>query len=1090
MPTNPAKKKNPTTMKPPPKTKPPADTLTWEDLLVKIAHFEAAVQKTGSKRVTPNAVYLADLIAEKKKRETAKGYHSVPENINALSQSPVDGSSTQAISVATPHEVSESLEDEVNDVSVSHSQQMGIMGPSPTDTVAPTSLDTSLDGVVRSNIGVVTINMTPIRPYNPRCSSPLTTISTASSSIPLNINNPEDPLSDLMMGVTATSQYATATTNSFADFHEGVPKGSPIASSEAANLSLLANTVDVMLSKEPQPDATEMDQTPDGSAMDQTPDGQDSLHQKKRSSIAAATKKFHHQSRVPKGGAMIANPGQLTTGHMDNLSGDQTSSRHAVPVTSAGSRRQSRHQSPAQFSVHASEHQHALKSTLPGGVNSLGHADEVSHLGPVTLAGSRNQPPAQPSAHVSEYQYALKSTPPEGVNSLIHEETALHLGSDQAPLQPSPNIEGGIVNVHQESAWHANAHNQDEVMSQGQQSAWPNASQDLHGPVVHLRDHEANWQGNNLNLLGAHLGSGDGSDSLMQSPTADDQSDHRFSNINNYANDHTAWSMPDMFPQPQQVSYDKGSHKAGPGLTSPSANDHSFGHHSQSNHRLTFSPQRTSNPDHGMQHAHVDKAHGYLLDPSMRPDPLVLDYPTLITMDQDFVGPNENTLQQLPWIEAQVQYLTVKTRMLRAYHRLKQTPPDGLDYQQIQQETVDAKKELEGLADTIRELNPPPPKVKSGGKKKRTTKKRARKTKKGKGRQNDEEFSEDSATSDGATEPSDAEDGGPKLRSKSLKSRGSHYKPVIDRSDYKFQNNKDPLDKLSDEDYKAWENNARKELNLFIATLTGNTKNANGFTHGAEVVINPSFLVEAATTHRLISLKCLTNQNGYSSCRAHMRGSAGRTKKVPDCDSGLELVGIGYAAKPKTKQTGQSEFETPAPGHLHCGCSIESAILDLYLSKTTPIGSTNPDYDYRQYYRGPPPKGGHREMWLTSFKNYTGLDLNDLLVPGYGTPEYEGRLAVTQLYVQARRAQMLGIPVQVVIRPKSTNPTTSSIPSPANPTSSSNVADPPNASQVVLESYAKETMSQPDDWGHFLQHLATTKVVVPRDPGIIRHYED
>ena len=60
-------------------------------------------------------------------------------------------------------------------------------------------------------------------------------------------------------------------------------------------------------------------------------------------------------------------------------------------------------------------------------------------------------------------------------------------------------------------------------------------------------------------------------------------------------------------------------------------------------------------------------------------------------------------------------------------------------------------------------------------------------------------------------------------------------------------------------------------------------------------------------------------------------------------------------------------------------------------------------------------KPSTRSFWNKSFRDYTGLQTEDLLCPDYGTSEYAIRIALTQLHTQVERLKLLRAPLVVQV---------------------------------------------------------------------------
>jgi hypothetical protein len=92
---------------------------------------------------------------------------------------------------------------------------------------------------------------------------------------------------------------------------------------------------------------------------------------------------------------------------------------------------------------------------------------------------------------------------------------------------------------------------------------------------------------------------------------------------------------------------------------------------------------------------------------------------------------------------------------------------------------------------------------------------------------------------------------------------------------------------------------------------------------------------------------------------------------------------------------------TPKPGHIHCGCALDHAILDLFLWKTTFMKSTNPAFKnrYPESLEGTILKNRLRSYLIQVFSNWSHLKAEDLFTGrngGWGSPAYQVRVLGTQ----------------------------------------------------------------------------------------------
>ncbi|KAF8877993.1 hypothetical protein BD779DRAFT_1677060 [Infundibulicybe gibba] len=91
----------------------------------------------------------------------------------------------------------------------------------------------------------------------------------------------------------------------------------------------------------------------------------------------------------------------------------------------------------------------------------------------------------------------------------------------------------------------------------------------------------------------------------------------------------------------------------------------------------------------------------------------------------------------------------------------------------------------------------------------------------------------------------------------------------------------------------------------------------------------------------------------------------------------------------------------PQPGHMHCGCAIDVALMEFYFWKTWTIRSTRPDFDYIESMREEVLPACPRAFFVQAYTAGTGLSLDDHYAANYGascgTREYLKKLRKNQL---------------------------------------------------------------------------------------------
>lgn len=133
------------------------------------------------------------------------------------------------------------------------------------------------------------------------------------------------------------------------------------------------------------------------------------------------------------------------------------------------------------------------------------------------------------------------------------------------------------------------------------------------------------------------------------------------------------------------------------------------------------------------------------------------------------------------------------------------------------------------------------------------------------------------------------------------------------------------------------------------------------------------FLPEVVAFGVDLALVCLWSGQTNTLCRYHhMR----RTHVKTDGFDGKYLV--EGSAFPKVLGVKGAEGEAQ-PNHLHCGCSIDDALYEFYIWKTTHIRSTNPRLaQFTESMRDDVIEARPRAFTHAAFKKFTHLTNNDL----------------------------------------------------------------------------------------------------------------
>lgn len=135
------------------------------------------------------------------------------------------------------------------------------------------------------------------------------------------------------------------------------------------------------------------------------------------------------------------------------------------------------------------------------------------------------------------------------------------------------------------------------------------------------------------------------------------------------------------------------------------------------------------------------------------------------------------------------------------------------------------------------------------------------------------------------------------------------------------------------------------------------------------------FMPETGTSHRLLSLAVLTTTHGNIRCPFHavndhrvrfFDGDGGKGTKRP-----WAITGVG---KPATKGGKKGKQISPPEGYLHCGCDIETVLLDFYFWKSGTIKSASGAVE--PWYETLHPRT--RALFYGDWKKRTGMVLEDL----------------------------------------------------------------------------------------------------------------
>jgi hypothetical protein len=99
---------------------------------------------------------------------------------------------------------------------------------------------------------------------------------------------------------------------------------------------------------------------------------------------------------------------------------------------------------------------------------------------------------------------------------------------------------------------------------------------------------------------------------------------------------------------------------------------------------------------------------------------------------------------------------------------------------------------------------------------------------------------------------------------------------------------------------------------------------------------SPEFLPQAATTSRALAMHVLGTNRGSTICIFHQRHRA--FSQHDGYDGKFLMKGVTYPKKLNTLKV----THTPQPGHLHCGCNIDVALMGFFFWKTWTLTSSHP----------------------------------------------------------------------------------------------------------------------------------------------------
>ncbi|KAF8870064.1 hypothetical protein BD779DRAFT_1681451 [Infundibulicybe gibba] len=200
-------------------------------------------------------------------------------------------------------------------------------------------------------------------------------------------------------------------------------------------------------------------------------------------------------------------------------------------------------------------------------------------------------------------------------------------------------------------------------------------------------------------------------------------------------------------------------------------------------------------------------------------------------------------------------------------------------------------------------------------------------------------------------------------------------------------------DHLSEEDKEAIRVRGEKAISNFLKS-NGEREIPAGLRRMIREV--QELLPQAATTSRALAYSIFRTTQKNVICRYHQkfRGSSKPYDGFRPTSSGTSFIIHGPAYRKDLRKE-------PQPGHMHCGCAIDVALMEFYFWKTWTIRSTRPDFDYIESMREEVLPARPRAFFVQAYTAGTGLSLDDHYAANYGascgTREYLKKLRKNQL---------------------------------------------------------------------------------------------
>lgn len=150
----------------------------------------------------------------------------------------------------------------------------------------------------------------------------------------------------------------------------------------------------------------------------------------------------------------------------------------------------------------------------------------------------------------------------------------------------------------------------------------------------------------------------------------------------------------------------------------------------------------------------------------------------------------------------------------------------------------------------------------------------------------------------------------------------------------------------------------------------------------------PEFLPRAATTNRALACLMLKSSYGNTICLYHDKNNKGGTKHDdirnctekddhPRSDTVYNVTGVTYCRAPMAgvPPATREMWLRDHPGHIHCGCALDVALVELYIWKTWRATNAGGDSELFGKQKMDPRT---RQFVVQNFLANTGLDVHTM----------------------------------------------------------------------------------------------------------------